>query len=67
MNAAHGILTQRGPRSERHHHLPRTGKTGSTLDNPVIGDIASAPGKSPAQVMLRWGLQQGRSVIPKST
>jgi diketogulonate reductase-like aldo/keto reductase len=33
----------------------------------VIGDIARAHGKSPAQVMLRWGLQQGRSVIPKST
>jgi diketogulonate reductase-like aldo/keto reductase len=27
----------------------------------------TAHGKSPAQVMLRWGVQQGRSVIPKST
>ncbi|MFI7598192.1 aldo/keto reductase [Actinoplanes sp. NPDC049681] len=33
----------------------------------MIGEIAKAHGKSPAQVMLRWHLQQGRSVIPKST
>ena len=33
----------------------------------MIGRIAEAHGKSPAQVMLRWGLQHGRSVIPKST
>jgi diketogulonate reductase-like aldo/keto reductase len=39
----------------------------STLQDPVIGDIAKEHGKSPAQVMLRWHLQQGRSVIPKST
>jgi diketogulonate reductase-like aldo/keto reductase len=39
----------------------------STLDDPTIADIAEAHGKSPAQVMLRWHLQQGRSAIPKST
>ena len=39
----------------------------STLDDPVIGDIARGHSKTPAQVMLRWGLQEGRSVIPKST
>ncbi|GAA3216099.1 aldo/keto reductase [Dactylosporangium siamense] len=39
----------------------------STLQDPVIGEIAAATGKTPAQVMLRWHLQQGRSVIPKST
>lgn len=45
----------------------RDGTHGSTLEDPVIGRIAQAHGKSPAQVMLRWHLQQGRSVIPKST
>lgn len=45
----------------------RDGTHGSTLEDPVIGRIAQAHGKSPAQVMLRWHLQRGRSVIPKST
>ncbi len=45
----------------------RDGSHGSTLDDPVIGDIATTHAKRSAQVMLRWGLQQGRSVIPKST
>lgn len=38
----------------------------STLDDPTILKIAASHGKSAAQVMLRWGIQQGRSVIPKS-
>jgi len=29
--------------------------------------IAEKLGKSPAQVALRWGLQMGHSVLPKST
>ncbi len=44
----------------------RDGSRGSTLQDPVIGEIASAHGKTPAQVMLRWHLQQGRQAIPKS-
>ncbi|MBQ1025214.1 aldo/keto reductase [Micromonospora sp. C95] len=38
----------------------------STLKDPVIVEIAAAHDKTPAQVMLRWHLQQGRQVIPKS-
>jgi diketogulonate reductase-like aldo/keto reductase len=45
----------------------REGQHSSTLQDPTIGEIAAAHGKSPAQVMLRWGVQEGRSVIPKST
>jgi len=44
----------------------REGKHSSALADTTIGEIARTHGKSPAQVMLRWHLQQGRSVIPKS-
>jgi diketogulonate reductase-like aldo/keto reductase len=37
------------------------------LHDPVIAAIADAHGKTAAQVMIRWHLQQGRSAIPKST
>jgi diketogulonate reductase-like aldo/keto reductase len=39
----------------------------NVMQDPVIAAIAEAHGKSAAQVMLRWHLQQGRSAIPKST
>nr|WP_073189724.1 aldo/keto reductase [Tessaracoccus bendigoensis] len=38
----------------------------STFNDPVIGEIAEAHDRTPAQVMLRWHLQEGRSAIPKS-
>jgi len=66
LHTEHGILTQAwSPIGGITHY--RDGKHSSTLQDPVIGEIAAAHGKSPAQVMLRWGVQQGRSVIPKST
>lgn len=36
------------------------------LKSPVVTDIAKKYGKSPAQVLLRWGIQRGTAVIPKS-
>ena len=38
-----------------------------TFDNEVIKEIGSKYGKTPAQVMLRWQVQRGIVVIPKST
>lgn len=42
------------------------GYTGALLGDPVIGRIAAAHGKSPAQAILRWNLQNGVIVIPGS-
>jgi 2,5-diketo-D-gluconate reductase A len=39
---------------------------GSVLDDPVIGRIAERTGKTPAQVVLRWHIQRGDIVFPKS-
>ncbi|KAL1303372.1 hypothetical protein AAFC00_006769 [Neodothiora populina] len=39
---------------------------GKRLGDPVIGAIAEKLGKTPAQVVLRWCLQVGVVVIPKS-
>ena len=65
-NVEHGILTQAwSPIGGITFY--RDGQHTSTLQDPVIGGIANEHGKSAAQVMLRWGIQQGRSVIPKST
>ncbi|GAB89793.1 aldo/keto reductase [Gordonia rhizosphera] len=64
-DAAHGIVSQAwSPIGGITFY--RDGSKGSTLDDPVIGQIAAEYGKTPAQVMLRWHLQQGRQAIPKS-
>ncbi|MGY4768366.1 aldo/keto reductase [Kribbella sp. CWNU-51] len=41
--------------------------TGRHLGDPVVDRIASAAGRTPAQVLIRWAMQKGLSVIPKST
>ncbi|HEV7854411.1 MAG TPA: aldo/keto reductase, partial [Mycobacterium sp.] len=39
---------------------------GAVLDDQVVEGIAKATGKSPAQVVLRWHIQRGDIVFPKS-
>jgi diketogulonate reductase-like aldo/keto reductase len=64
VHAAHGIATQAwspigGITSYR-------GMAKRSFDDPTLLAIARAHGKTAAQVMLRWHLQEGRSAIPKS-
>lgn len=39
---------------------------GKVLGDAVIGEVAARNGKTPAQVILRWHIQHGHIVIPKS-
>ncbi|MFJ3800027.1 aldo/keto reductase [Streptomyces sp. NPDC090088] len=65
-DAEHGILTQAwSPIGGITFYGART-STGTILQDSVIADIAQVHRKSVAQVMLRWHLQHGRQVIPKS-
>jgi 2,5-diketo-D-gluconate reductase A len=67
----HPRLTQPGLRRE---HADRGILTeawsplakGQVLDDPAIVEIAEAHGKTPGQVVIRWHLQLGNVVIPKS-
>jgi 2,5-diketo-D-gluconate reductase A len=55
-HAEHGIATEAWAPLGR----------GRFLDDPVIREIASAHNRTPAQVVLRWHIQLGNVVIPKS-
>lgn len=55
-NAAHGVATEAwSPLAQ-----------GAVLGEPAVTAIAADHGVTPAQVILRWHLQQGRIIIPKS-
>ncbi|WP_416428570.1 aldo/keto reductase [Paenarthrobacter nicotinovorans] len=67
-DAEHGILIQAWSPIGGITFYPGWGEARrNVMEDPTIADVARKHGKSPAQVMLRWHLQQGRSAIPKST
>jgi diketogulonate reductase-like aldo/keto reductase len=37
------------------------------LDNPLLATLAKKYNKTPAEIALRWNVQLGHSVLPKST
>ena len=67
LGTQHGIVTQAWSPIGGITFYRDGGSHTSTLEDPIIIGIAEAHSKSPAQVMLRWHRQQGRSAIPKST
>lgn len=54
----HGIVVE--------SYSPIGGTGGRLLDEPVLKEIGDHYGKTPAQVVLRWHIQNGLIVIPKS-
>ena len=68
----HPRLQQSVPRAFQADHRIATeawsplGQGGEVLRDPVLAGIAARHGRTPAQVVLRWHLQLGNVVIPKS-
>lgn len=57
-NAKHGIVTE--------SYSPLGGSGASLLQAPILAQLGEKYGKTPAQVVLRWHIEQGLVVIPKS-
>lgn len=56
-NAQHNVVTQ--------SYTPLV--LGKLMDNPTLNSVAAEYGKTPAQVLLRWNVQLGNSVIFRSS
>ena len=57
VHAEHGIVTEAyGPLG-----------VGRLVENPTVVSVAQAYGKTPAQVLIRWSVQQGNVVISRSS
>jgi 2,5-diketo-D-gluconate reductase A len=58
-HARHGIVTQ--------SWSPIGGQDNDVLREPVVVEVAKRPGRSPAQIVLRWHMELGVAAIPKSS
>jgi diketogulonate reductase-like aldo/keto reductase len=67
-NASHDVLTQSwSPIGGVYKNHPKDpDRVTNLLDDPTVGELASKHGKAPAQVILRWHIENGLSAIPKS-
>ncbi|WP_243769944.1 aldo/keto reductase [Amycolatopsis acidicola] len=67
-DATHGVITQAwSPIGGVYSNHPADpDDLVRPLEHPTLAGLAARYGKSPAQIVLRWHLQQGRAVIPKS-
>jgi diketogulonate reductase-like aldo/keto reductase len=67
LHAELGILTQAwSPLGGVLVYVPGADESRGPLTDPVITDLASEYGKTPAQVVLRWHIEHGFCAIPKS-
>ncbi|KDP24551.1 hypothetical protein JCGZ_25115 [Jatropha curcas] len=67
-SALHNLCKSTGVHLSAYSPLGSPGSwvKGEILKEPILIEIAQKLNKSPAQVALRWGIQSGHSVLPKS-
>jgi len=52
--------------AQSYHSIGMAKPEESVLDEPAVRQAATKHGKTPAQIVLRWGVQRGTAVVPKT-
>ena len=53
--------------AQSYFSIGRANQGDAVIEQDVVRSIAAGHGKTPAQIVLRWGVQRGTSIVPKST